>query len=79
MIETPTNSRRDFLTKAGKVALLASLGVFGAGCEAVNRGLLNRGLAPVVLEDLKAAGLPKTDMLVHSDNPFNGGVPSASS
>ncbi len=75
MIETPTNSRRDFLTKAGKVALLASLGLFGAGCEAVNRGLLGRGLVPVVLEDLKAAGLPKTDMLVHSDNPFNGEFP----
>ncbi len=75
MIETPINSRRDFLTKAGKVALLASLGIFGAGCEAVNRGLLDRGLVPVVLEDLKAAGLPKTDMLVHSDNPFNGEFP----
>ena len=72
MIKTSTNSRRDFLTKAGKVALLASLGIFGAGCEAVNRGLLDRGLVPVVLEDLKAAGLPKTDMLVHSDSPFNG-------
>lgn len=75
MIETPTSSRRDFLTKAGKVALLASLGIFGAGCEAVNRGLLDRGLVPVVLEDLKAAGLPKTDMLVHSENPFNGEFP----
>ena len=69
------NSRRDFLTKAGKVALLASLGLFGVGCEAVNRGLLDRGLIPVVLEDLKAAGLPKTDMLVHSENPFNGELP----
>lgn len=75
MIETSINSRRDFLAKAGKVALLASLGIFGAGCEAVNRGLLDRGLVPVVLEDLKAAGLPKTDMLVHSDNPFNGEFP----
>ena len=75
MIETPTNSRRDFLAKAGKVALLASLGIFGVGCEAVNRGLLDRGIVPVALEDLKAAGLPKTDMLVHSDNPFNGEFP----
>ncbi len=75
MIETSTNSRRDFLAKAGKVALLASLGIFGAGCEAVNRGLLDRGLVPVVLEDLKAAGLPKMDMLVHSENPFNGEFP----
>ncbi len=75
MIETATSSRRDFLAKAGKVALLASLGIFGAGCESVNRGLLDRGLVPVVLEDLKAAGLPKTDMLVHSENPFNGEFP----
>ena len=69
------NSRRDFLTKAGKVALLASLGMFGVGCEAVNRGLLDRGLVPVVLEDVQAAGLPKSDMLVHSENPFNGELP----
>ena len=75
MIETHTSSRRDFLTKAGKVALLASLGMYGVGCEAVNRGLLDRGLVPVVLEDLKAAGLPKRDMLVHSDKPFNGEFP----
>ena len=75
VVENVPNSRRNFLAKAGKVALLASLGVFGAGCEAVNRGLLDRGLVPVVLEDVKAAGLPKTDMLVHSNNPFNGEFP----
>ena len=71
----PTNglpSRRDFLAKIGKTTLLASLGVFGAGCEAVDRGLLDRGLTPVVLVDAQAAGLPKPDMFVHSENPFNG-------
>ena len=39
-VSDPT--RRDFLTKVGKGALLASLGMFGAGCEAVDRGLLGR-------------------------------------
>ena len=73
--ETVPNSRRDFLATVGKGALLASLGIFGAGCEAVNRGLLDRGLIPVVLEDSRAAGLPKPDMLVHSENPFNGELP----
>lgn len=68
----PASTRRAFLTKVGKTALLASLGVFGAGCEAVDRGLLDRGLVPVILDDPQAAGLPKPDMLVHSEIPFNG-------
>ncbi len=55
--------------------MLTSLGMFGAGCEAVNRGLLDRGLIPVGLEDLQAAGLPKPEMLVHSEKPFNGELP----
>ena len=70
--ENVPNSRRDFLTKVGKVTILASLGMFGAGCEAVNRGLLDRGLMPAALEDLQAAALPKPDMLAHSNHPFNG-------
>ncbi len=69
---TGPNSRRDFLTAVGKTALLAGLGMFGVGCEAVDRGLLDRGLTPIVLEDPQAAGLPKPDMLVHSEIPFNG-------
>ena len=69
---THTSKRRDFLTTIGKGALFASLGVFGAGCEAVNRGLLDRGLMPIVLVDAQEAGLPKSAMLVHSDAPFNG-------
>ncbi len=68
----PESTRRDFLAKVGKTALLTSLGMFGAGCEAVDRGLLDRGLIPVVLEDPQAAGLPKPDMFVHSEIPFNG-------
>ena len=68
----PDATRRDFLTKLGKGALLASLGMFGAGCEAVDRGLLGRGLTPIVLVEAHEAGLPKSGMLVHSQNPFNG-------
>ncbi len=66
------HSRRGFLTKVGKATLLTSLGMFGAGCDAVKRGLLDRELMPVVTEDLTAADLPKTGMLVHSNHPFNG-------
>jgi len=68
----PDATRRDFLAKIGKGALLASLGMFGAGCEAVDRGLFGRGLTPIVLVEAQEAGLPKSDMLVHSQNPFNG-------
>ena len=32
-LKTVPNSRRDFLTKVCKEVLLASLGMFGAGCE----------------------------------------------
>ncbi len=71
-LETVPDSRRDFLAKLGKGALLASLGMFGAGCEAVDRGLFGRGLTPIVLVEAREAGLPKSDMLVHSQNPFNG-------
>ena len=71
-LETVPNSRRDFLAKLGKGALLASLGMFGAGCEAVDRGLLDRGLTPIVLVEAREAGLPKPGMLVHSQNPFDG-------
>ena len=71
-LETVPGSRRDFLAKVGKSALFVSLGMFGAGCEAVDRGLLGRGLTPIVLADATEAGLPKSDMLVHSESPFNG-------
>lgn len=70
--KTVPNSRRDFLAKTGKVILLTSMGIFGAGCEAVNQGLLDRGLLPIALDNLEAAELPKPEMLVHSESPFNG-------
>ena len=68
----PNATRRDFLARVGKGALFVSLGMFGAGCEAVDRGLLGRELTPIVLVEAQAAGLPKSDMLVHSERPFNG-------
>ncbi|MYF99101.1 sulfite oxidase [Candidatus Poribacteria bacterium] len=71
-LDSIPTTRRDFLFNIGKVALLASIGTFGAGCEAVNQGLFSRGLMPVVFDDLQAAELPKSDMLVHTESPFNG-------
>ena len=68
----PDPTRRDFLAKVGKSALFVSLGMFGAGCEAVDRGLFGRELTPIVLVEATEAGLPKSDMLVHSESPFNG-------
>ena len=67
---TPDVTRRDFLTKVGKTALFASLGVFGAGCEAVNQGLIDRGLTPIILEDPQAAGLPKVRYARSLGNPL---------
>ena len=74
-INSNPSSRRDFLAKVGKGALLTSLGIFGAGCEAVNRGLVDRGMVPIIFDELQTAGLPKPDMLVHSESPFNGEIP----
>lgn len=74
-INSIPTSRREFITKLGKGAFFASFGVFGAGCEAVNRGLVDRGMVPVIFDELQAIGLPKPDMLVHSESPFNGELP----
>ncbi len=65
-------SRRGFLSKIGKGAILAGMGAFGAGCESFDRGVLGRELIPIVLEDARLAGLPKPDMTVHTEFPFNG-------
>ena len=45
-INSIPTSRREFISKLGKGAFFASLGIFGAGCEAVNRGLVDRGMVP---------------------------------
>ena len=64
-------SRRHFLATVGKGAALAGLGVFGAG-PSCSKG-------PVQPEGngvgAAAVGLPKPDMIVHSQHPFNGEFP----
>ena len=70
--ETNLSSRRHFLATMGKGAALAGLGIFGAGSDAAVRGLFGRGLIPAAWADVEQDLLPKPDMIVHSDQPFNG-------
>ena len=67
-------SRRRFLVTVGKGAALA-LGIFGAGPLAAERGLFGRGLLPSGWENIRDGGLPKPDMVIHSEHPFNGELP----
>ena len=55
-------TRRRFLVTVGKGAAFA-LGLFG------------RGLLPSGWENNRDGGLPKPDMIVHSEDPFNGELP----
>ena len=73
--ETDPSSRRHFLATLGKGAALAGLGIFGAGSDAAVRGLFGRGLIPAAWGDVEQDPLPKPDMIVHSENPFNGEFP----
>lgn len=70
--ETNLSSRRQFLATMGKGAALAGLGIFGAGSDAAVKGLFGRGLIPAVWADVEQDLLPKPDMIVHSEKPFNG-------
>ena len=70
--ETAPSSRRHFLTTMAKGAALAGLGIFGAGSDAALRGLFGRGLIPAAWGAIEQDLLPKPDMIVHSENPFNG-------
>ena len=70
--ETNLSSRRQFLATIGKGAALAGLGIFGAGSDAAMRGLFGRGLIPAAWADVEQDLLPKPDMIVHSEKPFNG-------
>ena len=66
-------TRRGFLTAVGKGAL--ALGVFGAGPMAAGQGLFGRGLVPSAWENIQDSGLPKPDMIIHAQDPFNGELP----
>ena len=70
--EPGLSSRRHFLATMGKGAALASLGIFGAGSGAALKGLFGRGLIPAAWGAIEQNLLPKPDMLVHSEQPFNG-------
>lgn len=70
--ETNLSSRRHFLATIGKGAALTGLGIFGAGSDAAVRGLFGRGLIPAAWADVEQDLLPKPDMIVHSEKPFNG-------
>ena len=73
--ETVYSSRRHFLAVLGRGAALAGLGVFGAGSDAAVRGLFGRGLIPSAWGEIGQILLPKPDMIVHSEKPFNGEFP----
>ena len=60
-------TRRGFLAAVGKGAL--ALGLFGAGPAAAGQGLFGRGLLPSAWENIRDRGLPKPDMIIHSENP----------
>ncbi|RKU06067.1 molybdopterin containing oxidoreductase [Candidatus Poribacteria bacterium] len=70
--EATFSSRRHFLATIGKGAALAGLGIFGAGSDAAMRGLFGRGLVPAAWADVEQDLLPKPNMIVHSEQPFNG-------
>ena len=68
-------SRRRFLAAAGKGAALAGWGIFGATLGAAQRELLGQSLISSAAADVQAEALPKPDMIVHSENPFNAEFP----
>ncbi len=70
--EAGPSSRRHFLAMMGKGAALAGLGIFGAGSDAALKGLFGRGLIPAAWGNVEQDLLPKPDMIVHSEQPFNG-------
>ena len=74
-MSTAPYSRRRFLAVAGKSAALASWGISGTTLDAVLRESLSRGLIPGATADVHAEALPKPDMIVHSENPFNAEFP----
>ena len=71
-LEIVRSSRRQFLATIGKGAAFTGLGIFGAGSDAAVRGLFGRGLMPAAWGEIEQDLLPKPDMIVHSEKPFNG-------
>ncbi len=72
---TTPYSRRRFLTTAGKGAALASWGIYGATLDTAFGESLGQRLVSSATADVQAEALPKPDMLVHSENPFNAEFP----
>ena len=67
--------RRRFLATAGKVAALASYGIFGETLDVVLRDSPGPGFVSGAMAEVHADELPKPDMIVHSVNPFNAEFP----
>ena len=67
--------RRRFLATAGKVAALASYGIFGTTLDTVLGESLGQGSVSGAMAEVHADELPKPDMIVHSENPFNAEFP----
>ena len=74
-MSTAPYSRRRFLSVAGKSAALASWCISGTTLDAALRDLLCRGLIPGATADVHIEALPKPDMIVHSEAPFNAEFP----
>ena len=72
---TAPHSRRRFLAATGKSAALASLGVFGGTLDAVLGESIGQSFIPGAMADIQADALPKPDMIIHSENPFNAEFP----
>ena len=70
--EAALSSRRHFLATMGKGAALAGLGIFGAGSDAALKVCLAEDSFPLRGRTVEQDLLPKPDMLVHSEQPFNG-------
>ncbi|MDE0298096.1 MAG: sulfite oxidase [Candidatus Poribacteria bacterium] len=72
---SPSYSRRRFLGTAGKSAALTSWGIFGGFLEVILGESLGQKLTTSAAADIQSETLPKPDMIVHSENPFNGEFP----
>lgn len=71
----PSYSRRRFLATAGKSAVLANWGMLGGTFNVALEQLFAQGLVSDAKADIQSEALPKPDMIVHSENPFNAEFP----